>query len=258
MKLKPIDLALKEAKQSVMHLALFQSFFDTLVMFLLMLLACLLLALPKWYALIPTLIYAIIHTSGNLKDVSFSAIEEKYPLLKEQLITVADVLDEQNEIVEALNQEVLQKMKEIRTSSFLNFGKLSREIIVMALVSLLIIGLAGFNVKLIDLRDTLKQVREFREYSVNEDLWALEESQNLEDILGEKTVAELGKQQLDLQINPLMSDVDIGRVNAPEQMSFREVPPAEIRGSTDSSYEEEIPKEYQRMVKKYFNEITRS
>lgn len=256
--MKPIGLALKEAKKSVLQLALFQSAFDTLVMFLLMLLACLLLSLPKWYAFVPTMIYAIIHTAGNLKDVSFSAIEDKYPQLKEQLITVADNWSEQNEIVEALNQEVLQKMKEIRTSSFLNFGKLSREIIVMALVSILIIGLAGFNVKLIDLRDTLKQMRNFNpEYTVNEELLEYEESQNLDEILGEKNIEELGKQQIDLQINPLMSDVDIGKVNAPEDLSFREVPPTEIRGSSDSSYEEEIPKEYQRMVKKYFKEITR-
>ena len=97
---KPISIALREAKQSILQLVLFHSVFDALVMFLLMVLVCLLLSLPKWYALIPTAVYAIIHTYGNLKDVSFQAIEEKYPNLKEQLITVADNWKEQNEIVE--------------------------------------------------------------------------------------------------------------------------------------------------------------
>src|SRR3989338_3174607 len=258
---KPISIALREAKQSILQLVLFHSAFDVLVMFLLMVLVCLLLSLPKLYALVPTAVYAIIHTYGNLKDVSFQAIEEKYPNLKEQLITVADNWKEQNEIVEELNQEVLQKMKEIRTSSFLNFGKLSREILVMAVVSFVIIGLAGFNVKFIDLKETVKQIRDFRavdEYNINNELLQYEESQNLSEILGDKSIAELGKQQIDLQINPLMSDVDIGKVSNPAEQQFREVPPRQIQASTDSSFEEEIPKQYQRMVKTYFKEITRS
>ena len=80
----------------------------------------------------------------------------------------------------------------------------------------------------------------------------------LGSILGEESVTELGRQQLDLQINPIMSDVDIGKVRDPEKRSFREVPPPEIRATSDVSYEEDIPKEYQRIVKTYFKEITKS
>src|SRR3989344_6527958 len=185
---KPIGIALREAKESILHLVLFHSAIDTLVMVLLMLLGCLLLSLPKWYALIPTAVYSIIHTYGNLSDVGFHSIEAKYPQLKEQLITVADNWKEQNEIVDALNQDVLQMMKEIRTSSFLNFGKLGREIVVMAVVSFVIIGLAGFNVKFIDLKDTVKQIRDFSavdDYKLDNELLQYEESQNLSEILGE-------------------------------------------------------------------------
>ena len=115
--------------------------------------------------------------------------------------------------------------------------------------------------KFIDLKETVKQIRDFRavdEYNINNELLQYEESQNLSEILGDKSIAELGKQQIDLQINPLMSDVDIGKVSNPAEQQFREVPPRQIQASTDSSFEEEIPKQYQRMVKTYFKEITRS
>ena len=124
MPIKPIALALKEAKKAVLHIVIFNSVIDTLVVFMLLFLATVLLTIPIGYAIIITLVYAVVHTYGNIKEVNFSSIEAKFPNLNEQLITVADNWKEQNEIVEALNQEVLLKMKEIRTSRFLNFGKL--------------------------------------------------------------------------------------------------------------------------------------
>ncbi len=261
MPVKPIVQALREAKQSILQIVLFNSMIDSLVVYILLLLGCTLLSLPNWYALIPNAIYAIVHTYGNLKDVNFAKIEEKFPSLSEQLITVADNTKEQNEIIDALNQEVLQKMREIRTSSFLNFGKLIRELSVMAVASFIIIGTAAFNVEFIDFKQTIKELREFKpfqEYDINQELLEFEESQNLSDILGNKSVTELGQQQLDLELNPLMSDVDIGRVKPPEDRKFREVPPPEIKATTDVSFEEQIPKQYQRIVKTYFKEITKS
>ena len=261
MPVKPIALALREAKFAITQVVLFSSLVDTLVVFMLLLLGCTLLTLPYWYAAVPALVYAIVHTYGNLKDVNFAKIEETVPLLKEQLITVADNWKEQNEIIDALNQEVLLKMKEIRTASFLNFGKLTRELTVMAVVSFIIIGSAAFNVKFLDIQKTVKELKEFKpsqEYDINQELLEYEESQNLSEILGNKSITELGKQQLDLQINPIKSDVDIGKVNPVEDKRFREVPPPEIKARTDVSFEEQIPKQYQRIVKTYFKEITKS
>ena len=261
MPVKPIALALKEAKKSIRQIVIFNSIIDTLVMYLIVLLICLVLTLHSWYALIAAIVYGIIHTRGNLKDVNFKSIEDKFPQLKEQLITVADNIKENNEIIEALNAEVLQKMREIRTSSFLNFGKLTREIAVMAIISFIIIGTSAFNVKFLDFNKAMKDLSEFRpfkQYDVNQELLQYEESQNLSEILGEKSVQELGKQQLDLQINPILSDVDIGKVHNPEERTFREVPPSEIKATTDTSFEESIPKQYQRIVKTYFKEITKT
>ncbi len=261
MPVKPIVLALREAKKSVMQIVLFNSFIDTLAMFLLLALGCLLLSFPIWYAVIPGIAYAIVHTRGNLKDVNFNAIEEKFPELKEQLITVADNWKESNEIIDELNADVLKKMKEIRTSSFLNFGKLTREIAVMAVVSFVIIGMSAFNVKFLDFKDTIAELKNFKplsEYDINQELLEFEESQNLSEILGDKKVLELGQQQLDLEINPILSDIDIGKVRDPTERSFKEVPPSEIRATTDASFEDAIPKQYQRIVKTYFKEITKT
>lgn len=259
--IKPIAKALREARSTILQIALFHSALDTLVVLALLLLGTLVFTLPRWYALLAATVYAIVHTHGNLKQVNFRAIEERTPELTEQLITVADNLREQNEIIDQLNTEVLAKMKHIQASSFLNFGKLTRELLVMAVVSFIIIGASAFHVKFLDLGDIAKQIGESRQtgpYDINDELLQFEESQNLSEILGDPDIAELGKQQLDLQLNPILSDVEIGKVRPPEDRSFREVAPPEIRAQTDQSFEEDIPKQYQRIVKTYFKEITRS
>ncbi len=261
MSVKPIALAIREARIAVLQIVLFNSIIDSLVMFLILVLGCLLLALPVWWSVIPGLVYAIVHTKGNLNDVSIKSIEKRFPELHEQLITVADNLKEENDIINDLNAEVLRKMRDVRTSSFLNFGKLTRELSVMAVISFVIIGMSAFDVEFLDLKDTIKELRDFKplqHYDINEELLEFEESQNLSEILGEKSIQELGQQQLDLEINPLMSDVDIGTIHDPEERQFREVPPSEIRAITDTSFEEDIPKQYQRIVKTYFKEITKS
>jgi len=258
---KPIGQALKEAHSALLQIALLTSAVDTLVVYLISLLICLFFTLPNWYAVVPAFAYAIIHTKGNLAQVSFQKIEEKFPEFNEQLITVADNWKEDNPVVEQLNLEVLQKMKNIRTSYFLDFGRLSRELIVMLVVSFIIIGSSAFNVKFLDIGETVKELREFRpagDYDINEELLEYEEGTNLSEILGEKSINELGKQQLDLQLNPLKSDIVIGKVRDPEDRSFREVPPRDILAQSDSSYEDDIPKEYQKIVKTYFKEITKS
>lgn len=258
--MKPIARALREARKAVLQVVLFNSFIDILVVLVLLLLVCTLFTLPMWWALVATLAYAVVHTYGNVREVSFSKIEEKAPLLKEQLITVADNWQEDNAIVSALNEEVLRKMKHIETSSFLDYGKLTRELTVLAVVSFILIGAAAFNVEFLSAKELVEDLQNLRKgpYEVDEALLEIEESQNLSEILGEEKITELGQQQLDLEIHPLKSDVDIGKVNDPEERNFREVPPPEIRASSDVSFEENIPKEYQRIVKTYFKEITRS
>ncbi|RJQ22778.1 hypothetical protein C4580_00010 [Candidatus Woesearchaeota archaeon] len=261
MPIKPIAKALHEARSTLFQIALFHSILDTLVVLILLLLGCTLLSLPRWWALVAAGIYAVVHTRGNLREVDFRTIEAKFPELEEQLITVADNVREDNQIIEALNTEVLAKMKHIQSASFLNFPKLTRELLTMAVVSFIIIGAAAFHVKFLDIGDIAKQIRDFNPqepFDINAELLQFEESQNLSEILGDPSIAELGKQQLDLQLNPLLSDVDIGKVRPPEDKTFQEVAPPQIRAQTDQSYEEDIPKQYQRIVKTYFKEITRS
>ncbi|MBW3004626.1 hypothetical protein KY310_02245 [Candidatus Woesearchaeota archaeon] len=259
---KPIQQALRELKLTLLQINILTWFLDTLVVFLVSNLAFFLLTLPWVYSFIPAGIYAIVHGYHGRKNVTYRYVEEKVPELKEQLITAADNTDKEYEIVECLNKDVLQGMKHTMTSYFFSFGKLSRELFLLFVVAFLIIGASAYNVRFLDTHKAIQEVKEFsrnsKDYEIDESLLAFEEGNPDEDeIYGEKSIAELGNEQLQLELNPVKSDADISKVKEPEHRKFRSTVPAEIAASTDASYEESIPKGYQKIVKSYFREITK-
>ncbi|MEM4247597.1 MAG: hypothetical protein QXR48_02065 [Candidatus Woesearchaeota archaeon] len=259
---KPIIAALKELRGAVMQITLFNALLDTLVVFLMCALVLILISLPWWYALVPALLYGAIHTYRNVrKRRNLAYVEEKVPELEEQLITVADNTEKENLIVQSLQQDVLRGMRSIKTSYFLSFGRLTRELITLAVVSILIITVSAHGVKFLDFRDVLKDFEQLGKGPGAYDLTnaSLEFIENLsEDIYGNKTIEELGNDEIQLQLSPVLSDIDISKVLPPETKEFRSTMPQEIKATTDVSFQESIPKGYQRIVKSYFREIAKT
>lgn len=258
---KPIAAALLELKNAMMQISLMTWFLDSLVIFTISELVLMLVTLPWAYAFVPTGLYSAFHAYHVAKKLRYRLAEEKVPELKEQLITAADYVHKDSEILQSLNKDVLEKMKLIRTSYFFSFGKLTRELFMLFFCSFLIIGASAYHVRLIDFGDVVKELQEvtgLTEYDLDESLLAFEEGSDTDDIYGNKSIALLGDEEFQLQLNPVLSDADISQVNDPESRKFNSNVPREITATTDASFEEGIPKGYQKIVKSYFREITKT
>ncbi len=257
---KPIVLALQELKSAAYYMTLFSAVMDCLAVFLIAMLVFSLISLQWYYAFIPFCLYGLIHTYRGVKNANLRKVELLIPLLNEQLRTAADTVDKENEITAAFHQDVLKLMKQVRTSLFLNFGRLTRKLVLMGVVSFLIIGTAAYQVRLFnvdDLAATIKSAyKPLPAYEVSPEELIFEENKT-DDIYGNKSVAELGREELSLQINPVLSDIAIGKVKDPEKKEFKDVAPREISATTDTTYTETIPKGYQSIVKNYFKSISK-
>lgn len=264
--MKKIKLAIRELKDSLAYFGLFISLFETLVLFALCILVLYLLNLSWLFSLLIVLPYLFLHTRSNLKKLDLTFVEEKVPELNEELRTCADTRNvEDNEVVNMLHDETMKKMKKIRTSYFLSLGKLSRQLVFLAIICFFIIVASANNVRFIDIPKSISELGEMSKSTIrdgnliDESLLGFEEMDEDADIFGNKSVAELGNKEIELEINPLMSDVDISQIKDPIRGdSFGEVYPTDIEASTDASYEESIPKQYQRIVKTYFKEIAKN
>lgn len=234
---------------------------DALVVFTIAFLLFSLINLPWYAAFIVLLLYGGIHTYNAVTRLTFKVVETKVPTLNERLRTAADNLDKDNEIMQSLNDEVLKLLKDVKTSYFLSFGRLTRQLMVLAILSFIIIGTAAYNVKLIDYTKVTsfleKSLTTLTDYEIKPEDIIFKEENNSQDIFGNKSIATLGTKELNLQINPVMSDIDITKQKDRKPQEFQEVAPKEISATIDKAYGESIPKGYQKIVKSYFKEISK-
>jgi len=81
---------------------------------------------------------------------------------------------------------------------------------------------------------------------------------NLDDILGNRSIAKLGVKELSLIIRPLESDADLNNIKQVSKEDFNApIFPKEIYTSYDVAYNDRIAKENQKLVKNYFEQISR-
>lgn len=255
-----VEKALKEIKNFFLLLDAGNSLLNSLILFLGILLLSNLFDFLWHYALIPGLAYFTYSMQKNYRVNKYYVVESKVPALNEQLRTVADNINRTNPIIDSLKDDVVKKMKNVKTSYFIDYRSIIIRIVILGGLSFLVVFVAFMNVDfsgaLMKLAEPIKEIglRKsgdeiiYRNISVTEG--------NLSEILGNKSLAKLQKRDLKLTINPLLSEVDpssIGKVK-PESFSPPNFP-KEIYTSYDVSYNEKIARENQEVVRSYFEQI---
>lgn len=259
--MKRIERALKELKQTVSTIVFLSALLDSFVVLALFILLFRLMSVRWYWAFIPFGLYLLVHAFTSIKKARLDVVEKKVPMLKEQLTTAADTVQVENPIVAALQEEVIAKMRQIKNSYFIPFGKLTTRVSTLVVICFLIIFVAATDVQLLDAGkalEGLQKLRPFQRYDVDKSLLKLQENESLEGILGNKSLAELGYQKISLKINPVESDIDISRIGDPKSQQFSQNTPEEIYASTDASYEENIPKNYRKIVRNYFSKVAQA
>ncbi|MBI4918661.1 hypothetical protein HY837_01935 [archaeon] len=260
--IKTIEKALIELKTNVIMMAASNSLIDSLVVFLIFFLCSLLMKIPYYYSFIPFILYLFIHSWYVFKEARYEYIEKRVPFLKEQLRTVADNLDRDDPVVQELNEDVLKKMGMINNAVFLKFGQITGRITLLVILSFLIIFIAAANISLFNVPDLLKDLKDkidqLPEYNVQEQILYLNESEENKDLFGNKSIAELGYQELQITLSPTQTEIDINKIKDPEENTFESnYKPKEIKATSDVSYQENIPEDYHLIVKDYFNRISK-
>ncbi|MDO8740816.1 MAG: hypothetical protein Q7J54_04580 [Candidatus Woesearchaeota archaeon] len=253
--MRGIEQALKEVKEVLVTINIFDSLLYSLIVLLGGVLLFSLIRVKWYFALIPFIAFFAYDLRKRIQMAKYNYVEEKVPNLKEQLITVADNLDKNNEVVDELNKDVLKKMKEVKTSYFLGFGTLSKRLLAVFVLSFFIIFASALNVHFLDFNQAVQDIGNAlpRYYAKHENV---DFEQNDSSIYGNKSVAELGQEEIKLQLNPLSSDININDLKDIEKKQFGESYPYDIYASSDTTFKEDIPLSYQKIVKNYFNSLT--
>jgi len=259
--------AINELRRTLIQLRLVETLMDGLLFFSVLYLFCLLFTINWVYAFIPVLGFMFFDAHRKLGEVRLNQVEKKVPQLQDQLTTSYDTLYKDNEIVKALHEDVVKKMKLIRVSEFVPFKKIWREMIIIAAVCFSIILLASLNIEFLDYRVLIDEVGGLGGDALSGDL----DLEGLgagdggsggaeDDIFGNESIAQLGGEDLNVQINPLLSEIDINDIQDVKERNFLENSIANeiiAQGGCagEAGCNEDFPKEHKEIVKRYFSSI---
>src|SRR3989344_336453 len=238
--MKQIEEALKELKLTWNIVQTSEKIIEGLLVFTVSLSLIIFLGFKWTIAFLPLLIYIALKSYEYYKGNLFKSIEEKAPLLKEKLRTAAEYFKEENQIVDELNNEVIKDIKRVKSSFLVDYKTISYKLFGLIFLSFIrIIFISG---------EEKMEIPEIAIASEEGDL----------NIYADASVAELGLKKGTFEINALDSEIDVNKVSGVEKKNFAHKSiPKEIYTTYDVSYNERIPKENQKIVRNYFERITR-
>ncbi len=253
--MKQFPSVIKEINRTLNELILFENIVNTTLVFLIFYFTFSVLDFKPLYALIPASVYLGYYSYRSFKSYKPGIVESKYAPLREKLRTAADNVGLSNPIVDELEYEVTNEMKNVGLSMFINPKVLSYKILAVMLLSFMIIFATTLNLKLLefakqkvpDIFDTrgLKGVGNFVATKLN----------TTDDIYGKEDVAKLGDKELNIRIKPVDFKVNVKEEGESQRQKFDTVFPQDAVVKETVAYEENIPQEQQELVKNYFKKL---
>lgn len=253
---KPISRALRELRKVLTDIAIVDNGLYAIAVFLFFVFILALVRINWIFALIPFLIALAYGIYNSFKSADYLTVEKRFPDLRERLRTVADNLDKDNEIINQLHKEVLAKIKQVKTSYFMPFGKLTKKLGMIILFSYAIIFSAALDIYVLDFASAVENAKKYTFLRKGSDVLA-DFAKNDSGIFGDSSIAKLGSEEIKIQLAREATDIDISRLEDIKEKEFKESYPAEIYAKTSSGFEEDIPKNYKEIVKKYYTGISK-
>ena len=260
------DDILREIGKTYFRMILLANFVRSVIVFLVSFILLATIGIPGWYAVFPALLcFIILHHLDSGKN-PYVIIEKKYPELADKLSAGKDTLDEErNVFARDLHDELRKELRKVMVSSFINTDRLRKDLLFITLLAILIVIISPFNPVLLSLK------LDPADFGLGGDGGFFNGGGSSgkdangdgdgagggasEDIFGDKSIAILGNEDLNVQLHMGDDSFDFSKIQKTQRFEFKAVYPDEIEATASSSFEENIPKEHQDIVKKYYQKL---
>jgi hypothetical protein len=250
---------IKQIEYTIDNVFIFNTLLNSVILFLLLVLILGLFNVNPLYSLIPTLIYLAIELYIKLAKVDKKKeVEKKYDTLNEKLRTAADNVKVENPVVEELQREVVEDLKNVKVSWFLHEKGVSFKIVTAVVLCFGILVLSLVDAKIVGLNLYINNNPVFTQNKtirILDNKVILADPNQSDDIYGEEDVAKLGNIELGIRVKPADYEVDVKEEGEVKEKSFDETFPSEVYVESTTAYEENIPVDNQELVKNYFKNI---
>ena len=257
-KMKNFANLINEVNRTLNEIFLFETLIHTILLFLVVYLFLSLFNLYPISALVPAAIYFVLSAYSKFRKNKIRIVEGKYSPLNEKLRTAADNINLENPVVDELQSEIMQDIKNVGIAEFLQTKNISYKVFASIILSFIIVFTSTFNIQLVDLKNLFGFLPEVIEkLPIRRGANVFVEVNTTEDIYGESSLAVLGNRELDIKIQPVNFEVSVKDTGDIEQKQFDEIFPkdVEIKGAT--ALEENVPQEQQELVKSYLKKLAK-
>lgn len=230
-------IALQEVYDTRNKVILLTTLLESIVAFFIMYSVLILINFYEQMAFLLALLYFAYRVRKRINRRSLKDVERKNPFLSEMLSTAADNIESENFIVLKLQERVLEGIKEVRISSFINIKKLMKLFAIISIFALfnIMIGMYGWHI--IDLEGLLAD-RGFT-FNLRNSLLKHQLSESLLDV--------------DISLDDLNHDTQIQEIAA--IVKRNEALPDELFKASDKTFEELLSKKKRIYIRKYFSEV---
>ncbi|MCK4521101.1 MAG: hypothetical protein KAU20_00885 [Nanoarchaeota archaeon] len=250
---------MKEINLSLYNLEVFNALLIAIIIFLLSYIFLIIFNLNRLYSLAPPFIYFVVLLYLNLKENKYLKIEKKFPNLDEKLRAAADNPYMENPVVNELHSEIFHDMKGVDYASFLDSRKTSQKVLVCILLCFAVLLLAkydvGFDLDLDKMRGFIPG-GEGNATGILGDIISAASGGSDEDIYGDEYLAELGEEEITINMERVGYEINMNDVKDPSLREFEQsLFPDDVGLEEAEVYQKDILKENQELVKNYFKKL---
>lgn len=250
---------LKDLKLTLDYLFMFSVFLNSIIVFLLFYLILSLFNFHAFYiALGISLLYFLRNSFRKLGEDKLEDVERVYDVLDEKLHTAADNVSKKNIIVESLQSEVVRDIDKVEASSFFNVKSTVTKLGLFLVLTFLIIFLAP-----VDLSDDVKEFMPDLSKIWNLGFGGDVDKEELGELVRVKKTKDKDEAALEikrrdiisLKLKPLSTELKEEDVEDIRKWRFKSTFPVEIFPSNAEAFEENVPREQQELVRKYYDNL---
>jgi uncharacterized membrane protein (DUF106 family) len=246
--MKPINALFNEVKLEMLKVALIYSFLDSIMVFFIVYFVVSFFNIKFLFTiLIPgviTFIFFVVNFITRINRLRLKTMEEANPQIKEMLRTAHDNMNDENLMMMALFEELKGKMRTVSSGNLLESKRIITRIISAVIIVFLIIFVSTFNVNLKKIDIPFEKLR-FMTGNNNAELGEGELTglvfNETDVVYGDASIAKLGNEKLDLNMNPTMSEIDFNKIGDAEKQDLREGEvPSEVGVNPDAFNNQQV------------------
>jgi hypothetical protein len=212
-----------EVKMEMLKIALINSFLDSImVFFVIYFIVSFFKNIAFLYVvLIPgviTIIYFFTSLVISINKLRLKTMEDANPQVKEMLRTAHDNMNSESIMSMALFAELKGKMKTVSSGNLLESKKIIIRIVSAVVIVFLIIFVSSFKLPKINLPFEIPRFmgQNNNRYAQTEGNLTELDFNETEVMYGDPSIAKLGNDQINLNVNPTLSDIDFNNVGEAE------------------------------------------